>query len=144
MHISQLLYVGLQNECILNQIYVTLSDTLENNCLCISEVYLRVNVTNDIDTQVSRFLCFLHTCEINVILICIFFEETFLHENRHIKTKILQCPCALKLHFIQHVVTLGSFRTANCPFCAFFINQNKLIKCRTSKKLDLLGYVSVT
>ena len=31
--------------------------------MCISEFYFRANVTKSIDTKMSLFSCFLHTCE---------------------------------------------------------------------------------
>ena len=72
--------------------------------MCISEFYFRANVTNTL-TQKCHFLVVFCT-PVNswnksfiVILTCTFLQETFLLENRYIKTKILQYLSELKLIF---------------------------------------------
>ena len=49
----------MQNECIYSKVW----RTFRHIGWHISEFFLRANVTNDMDTQQSRVLCFLHTCE---------------------------------------------------------------------------------
>ena len=74
MHIPQI--------CIINDIFISNYETLayssEIFVMCISEFYLRANVTKYIDTKMSLFSCFLHTCEVGtknfiVILTCTIF-----------------------------------------------------------------------
>ena len=111
--------------------------------MCISEFYLRANVTKSIDTKMSLFGCFfahlwtVGTKAFIVILTCTFLRETFLLEIRYIKTKILQCLGELKLIFYPHVVNLGSFKNTIRHYFVRFPNQIRF-KCPMNTKLGLL------